>query len=591
MTIFVPRTTVLTVALAATLGGLAVATKASETNGANLAEPSPYPLISGSQAIPLVAWLPPEANYPPPRYYDAPPAPQYQRPPPAYNPAYDPRQLQAELAATRAELQRTTMRLEAAQQLLQQAREALTQNYAEHQQKRAGQELQSEQLRAATADTIAAQTRIDELTEQLQSTQTTLSQQQAKLADYAELETKFAQEQAATQQLRAESERLDKGRGEAESKVQSCQTEMAALNTRLDNAQLAQTTARQSLTDAAAERDRLQIALKDSTSALQAQEEALAKATTATSAAVTERDAIQAQLTQLQADNRALVASRQNATDVSGEQTAQLTKQLETAKASLETELAAKAAMQQTLAEAISTRERLLAQMDSLNTRLASSVSPEQVAEQTQAAQGELQQQLLACNERLVAAKAAIAANTTVASTQAIEPPVALVAPAKVVELAAMEPAAGVVSQEDKDADGVPDRKDLCPGSPATAAVDSTGCTPDMPIALDGVNFRYDSDALTNPSRAALDQVAAVLREQPSVRVEIAGHSDTQGNAAYNLWLSEQRAKSVMSYLVSQGVPEARLSAHGYGGSQPIADNTTREGLARNRRVELRRQP
>jgi OOP family OmpA-OmpF porin len=108
---------------------------------------------------------------------------------------------------------------------------------------------------------------------------------------------------------------------------------------------------------------------------------------------------------------------------------------------------------------------------------------------------------------------------------------------------------------------------------------------------LEGVNFKYDSDALTTPSRAALDQVATILREQPTLKLEIAGHSDTQGDAAYNLWLSEQRAKSVMAYLVSQGVPASQLSAQGYGGSQPIADNTTREGLARNRRVELRRQP
>lgn len=73
-----------------------------------------------------------------------------------------------------------------------------------------------------------------------------------------------------------------------------------------------------------------------------------------------------------------------------------------------------------------------------------------------------------------------------------------------------------------------------------------------------------------------------------SVGVEIAGHTDEQGDAAYNQGLSQRRADAVRSYLTSKGVDASRLSGAGYGETQPVADNTTSEGRAQNRRVELR---
>jgi OOP family OmpA-OmpF porin len=78
------------------------------------------------------------------------------------------------------------------------------------------------------------------------------------------------------------------------------------------------------------------------------------------------------------------------------------------------------------------------------------------------------------------------------------------------------------------------------------------------------------------------------MKENPEVTVEIAGHTDSVGNATYNRELSERRANSVRKFFLDNGVAASRLKAVGYGEQQPIADNLTEAGRARNRRVELR---
>lgn len=82
-------------------------------------------------------------------------------------------------------------------------------------------------------------------------------------------------------------------------------------------------------------------------------------------------------------------------------------------------------------------------------------------------------------------------------------------------------------------------------------------------------------------------EVASVLEGCPDAKVEVAGHTDSTGSASINLRVSEQRAQAVVEYLVRRGVAEERLTAVGYGEAEPVADNGTREGRARNRRVEL----
>lgn len=113
------------------------------------------------------------------------------------------------------------------------------------------------------------------------------------------------------------------------------------------------------------------------------------------------------------------------------------------------------------------------------------------------------------------------------------------------------------------------------------------GCKPEI-IRLEGVYFKTDSAELTPDSVTTLDKAVATLKKRADIRVEVAAHTDSRGSAAYNKSLSERRAKSVMGYLIAHGIAADRLSSHGYGESQPIADNGTAAGRAKNRRVELR---
>ncbi|MFQ5902757.1 MAG: OmpA family protein, partial [Candidatus Binatia bacterium] len=106
-------------------------------------------------------------------------------------------------------------------------------------------------------------------------------------------------------------------------------------------------------------------------------------------------------------------------------------------------------------------------------------------------------------------------------------------------------------------------------------------------IVLQGTGFGFNSADLTPGARSILEEQAAILDKEPTVRVEIAGHTDSTGPEAYNQGLSERRAKTVEEYLISKGISPDRLKAVGYGESRPVATNDTREGRAMNRRVEL----
>jgi OOP family OmpA-OmpF porin len=108
-------------------------------------------------------------------------------------------------------------------------------------------------------------------------------------------------------------------------------------------------------------------------------------------------------------------------------------------------------------------------------------------------------------------------------------------------------------------------------------------------IVLEGVNFQTSKAVLLKESEVVLDRVAEVLKAHPEVKVEVGGHSDSDGKESANLNLSTKRANSVRDYLLKKGVPADQMTAKGYGESQPIADNKTPEGKAKNRRVELKR--
>ncbi len=143
----------------------------------------------------------------------------------------------------------------------------------------------------------------------------------------------------------------------------------------------------------------------------------------------------------------------------------------------------------------------------------------------------------------------------------------------------------------DGDGDGVVDALDKCPDTPKGDKVDAKGCTLLSTIQLKGVNFDNDSAAIREDAKSILDEMVAILKRYPDMKVEVAGHTDSRSTDAYNEGLSQRRAQSVCDYFIQMGIDAARLMPKGYGESQPIADNATDEGRAANRRVELRIQP
>jgi len=107
-------------------------------------------------------------------------------------------------------------------------------------------------------------------------------------------------------------------------------------------------------------------------------------------------------------------------------------------------------------------------------------------------------------------------------------------------------------------------------------------------ISLPGVHFEFDSAKLTRKSMFILNGAVRTLKEHSRVRAEVAAHTDSRGSDSYNQRLSQRRAQSVLDYLIAKGVAANQLSPKGYGESDPVADNATDEGRAKNRRVELR---
>jgi OOP family OmpA-OmpF porin len=140
----------------------------------------------------------------------------------------------------------------------------------------------------------------------------------------------------------------------------------------------------------------------------------------------------------------------------------------------------------------------------------------------------------------------------------------------------------------DDDKDGVVNRLDKCPNTRAGAQVDVNGCEIMAEITLPGVTFQSNSDRLVPGTESVLNDAATTLIRNPSITVEVAGHTDSDGAAEYNESLSARRAATVRDYLIARGVSESRMTARGYGESQPVDSNATPAGKAANRRVVLR---
>lgn len=145
----------------------------------------------------------------------------------------------------------------------------------------------------------------------------------------------------------------------------------------------------------------------------------------------------------------------------------------------------------------------------------------------------------------------------------------------------------------DTDGDGVNDEMDKCPTLPGT--VENHGC-PEikaevrkrMDVAAKNIYFATGSAKLLAKSNKALNSIADVLKADPNLKLDINGYTDNTGKPEKNLLLSQNRAKAVYDYLVKKGISDNRLQATGFGQEDPIADNKTAAGRAKNRRVELK---
>ncbi|HSQ87085.1 MAG TPA: OmpA family protein [Desulfobacterales bacterium] len=136
----------------------------------------------------------------------------------------------------------------------------------------------------------------------------------------------------------------------------------------------------------------------------------------------------------------------------------------------------------------------------------------------------------------------------------------------------------------DSDNDGVTDNQDQCPNTPLGFKVDSKGC---LASASSVVLFSFNSADIRSEAYPVLNETAMIMKKNPELNGRIDGYADSTGNEAYNIDLSERRAKAVKDFFVSRGVDPERLTIKGFGDADPVASNDTKEGRAKNRRVEL----
>jgi len=148
----------------------------------------------------------------------------------------------------------------------------------------------------------------------------------------------------------------------------------------------------------------------------------------------------------------------------------------------------------------------------------------------------------------------------------------------------------------DDDEDGVLDADDACPREAETvnAYEDEDGCPDEVPVPVvevsgivRGIRFASGSATLLSSSRPVLQEVADAMAADPGLLLEVAGHTDSVGDHARNVELSQERAQSVADALVGMGIGTARLAVQGHGPDQPLETNETAVGRAANRRVEL----
>ena len=291
------------------------------------------------------------------------------------------------------------------------------------------------------------------------------------------------------------------------------------------------------------------------------------------------RRQFQAQLNERTQQNQAL-----------NQQLAELRQQLQSKEATLNETQAALESTHNQLNALREAQQALEGHLAETRDRLAESqTQAAQLTRQLEAARAELAQtrrQLAATRERLAATENGLQGcrseltrcSDDLARVQKLEAQMSERLTAAEIDLMSMEQA-----MRDDDGDGVPNARDRCPATPAGFSTDARGC---LHLELPGLRFSSGSARLGWKARAQLDDLAARLRSLP-LHLEVQGHTDNVGKPELNQALSQRRAEAVARYLIRRGVAPEALEPRGYGDTQPVADNTTPEGRAQNRRVVL----
>ncbi len=452
--------------------------------------------------------------------------------------------LSAELKQTQEQLAAKRTELDLAHTTLEQLQDKLRHSLVT-------QQALDENVAAMTSEQKALQARVTEMKAELNTTTAALEQNRQQIAN----------DQQQTLTLTAERDRLRDELANRDEQLITMQTELQTVKEALQQANSETTTSAQQLSEARAQAETFNNELTELKARLESQESTRLNAE---QTLTEERDRLRSDLanrdeqlitmqTELQTVKEALQQANSETT-TSAQQFGEARAQAETFNNEL-TELKARLESQEsTLLDTEKTLANVIAERDGLQTNLA-----------------ERGRELSQAQAALTAAQSEMAADEGL-------------------EVDAVEVAALQIATPDADEDGVPDSIDLCLKTQQGIAVDSTGCAADVAIInLEGVNFHYNSHELTEEAQRILDRVADTLSQHADLPLQVAGHTDAQGDPAYNQWLSLQRAQTVRDYLVAQGVNPSHIGATGYGGEQPIADNTTKEGMRMNRRVELRK--
>ena len=502
----------------------------------------------------------------------------YAQPPPGNQTDIGLERLWEELEANRAELNKARKELQQDEIAMQEARAALDRAHSENQKNIGLQRALGEQLTDATAEKVTLQSHVTQLTTELAAANTSLAQTREQVSALT------GERDQLQSTLSGQSAELTAEKAALQSRITQLTTELAAANTSL-------TQTREQVSALTGERDQLQNTLASRDEQLTGLKDELQAAITESQQAKSGVDTFRRELAESQAQS---LAYKQRLDDLDARledqrqamlQAKQLMAEMNSARDSLRADLSAST---EELSRVQTTLAKTQAQAGQLSHARRDALIAD-VPEQSESAPGDqpvLTESDVTLPEDAIEIAALESGDSSVQApaedTLTTEPE------AETVVAYASTARTGVT---DTDHDGVPDSNDLCPATPEAVAVQLTGCAANATIPLEGVNFSYNSHELTDEARLVLDRVAGILGEQADLRFEVAGHTDSQGNPAYNQWLSQQRARAVRDYLISRGLGAENISARGYGAQQPVADNATVAGLVRNRRVELRSLP